>query len=287
MNRHYAIFVLLSIAVIAAGCARQEGEVLAKVNDKVITLREFNKKIERLPKHYQDIVNAQKDKFLEEIISEELLYQEGQRQGIDQDEETREMVAEAEKKIVVSRFINDNVNEKVAIEEDELRKYYDEHSEEFMLPERWRASHILLDTRQEAEEVLGMLRSGSDFATLAQERSKDASAKQGGDVGFFSKGQLLPDFEDTAFELEVGQISEITETQFGYHLIKLTERKSPEVQDFGKIKDLIKKELERNRRKEVFDSILSDLREKADIAINEELIGEEEDKAEVAPDTEG
>jgi len=282
MKKWLVLFTISVIAISACGCARQDGKVLAKINDKVITLGEFNNKIERLPKHYQDIIMVQQKKFLDEIIREELLYQEGLRLKIDQDAETQEVITEARKKIIVARFINDKVNNAVQISDDELKKYYDEHSEEFMLPERWRASHILLSTRQEAEGIIAKLREGEPFDQLARESSTDATSKQGGDVGYFSKGQLIPEFEETCFSLEVGEMSDVVETQFGYHIIKLTERKSPELQEFDDISDLIKKELDRERKKEVFEEIMSDLREKADIVINEELIEEPEKEPEEA-----
>lgn len=272
MKRNLALIVCAAIAFFVSGCAKEGAKVLAKINDTVITVEEFNKKIERLPEHYQDIIKNQQKKFLDEIVREELLYQEALRLKIDRDQEAQEIISEAKRKILVSRLVNDKVSANVAVSDEELKQYYDEHSEEFMLPERWRASHILVETEEEAQEIKNRLDSGEVFEIVAQEKSKDATAKQGGDVGYFSKGQLIPEFEEASFALEIGQLSGIVKTQFGYHIIKLTDRKSPEVQGFDDVKDLIKKEQEREQQKEVFEALMSDLNQRANILIHEELL---------------
>lgn len=278
------LFVLLSsIAILLNGCEKRSEKVLAKVNDKVITLEEFNKRIGRLPEYYQEIVKGQKMKFLDDVISEELLYNEALKSKIDKDSETKEVIAEAKRKILVSRLIKDRVDDKISISDEDIKKYYDEHSEELMLPERWRASHILVDTLDEAKDIKEKLSQGASFEELAKEISKDATSEQGGDVGYFSKGQLIPEFEQACFALNVGEISDIVKTKFGYHVIKLTERKGPEVQEFSAIKELIKKELEREKRKQLFEELLGNLRKNANITIDKMLLSEPKPKEEPKP----
>lgn len=274
MRKVILMVLIASTALLTSGCGRKGEKVLAKVNERVITLDEFNKKIEILPAHYQEIIKGQKRKYLDDIIGEELLYQEALRSNIDKDSETQEVIAEAKKKIVVSRLIKDRVNDRVSISDEELKEYYDKHSEEFMLPERWRASHILLDTRQKAGDVKARLAEGASFEELAKEKSKDATSKRGGDVGFFSKGQLIPEFEEACFPLEVGEVSDIVKTQFGHHVIMLTDKKSPEVQEFSDVKDLIKKEQEREQKKQLLEEMMNKLRREAKITVNEGLLEE-------------
>lgn len=274
MKRITGILIALTLAVVITGCAKKGGQILARVNNTVITLDEFNKKIEMLPKQYQDIVKNQKKNFLDDIVKEELLYQEALKSNIDKDPETQKVVEEAKKKIIVFRLINDRVNEKVSVSDEEIKKYYDEHSEDFLMPERWRASHILVSARQEAEDIKNKLAGGASFEDIAKEKSKDATAKQGGDVGYFSKGQLIPEFETACLALEIGQISDIVETKFGYHIIKLMDKKSPEVQKFEDVKDLIKKEREREQQKGLFENMMNDLMKSGKVTINSGLLGE-------------
>ncbi len=204
-----------------------------------------------------------------------MLYKEALKSNIEKDPETQEVIAAARKKILVSSLIKMRVQDKASISEEDIKTYYDEHSEEFMLPERWRASHILLNTAEEAEEIKERLNQGASFEELAENRSKDATSKKQGDVGYFSKGQLIPEFENACFELEVGETRGVIQTQFGYHIIKLTDKKSPEVQEFEKVQGLIRKELERERKQQLLDTLITDLRNNAKITINEELIAEE------------
>ena len=274
MKKFRFLVLFISMALALSACGNKDRKVLARINDEVITLEEFNNDIERLPKHYQDMIVGQKKKFLDEIIKEELLYKEALKSNIDKDTETQELIAEARKKILVSSLIKSRVDNKAFLSEDDLREYYDQHSEEFMLPERWRASHIVVDTPEEAREIREKLNEGVSFEELAENRSKDATAKEGGDIGYFSKGQLIPEFQNACFELKIGQISDVVETPFGYHVIKLTDKKNPEVQEFSSVKELIRKELERTQKRELLDELITDLRNDAKITINEELIEE-------------
>lgn len=274
MKKFRFLVLFISMALALSACGNKDRKVLARINDEVITLEEFNNDIERLPKHYQDMIVGQKKKFLDEIIKEELLYKEALKSNIDKDAETQELIAEARKKILVSSLIKSRVDNKAFLSEDDLREYYDQHSEEFMLPERWRASHIVVDTPEEAREIREKLNEGVSFEELAENRSKDATAKEGGDIGYFSKGQLIPEFQNACFELKIGQISDVVETPFGYHVIKLTDKKNPEVQEFSSVKELIRKELERTQKRELLDELITDLRNDAKITINEELIEE-------------
>ena len=267
-----ALFVSVILAL--SGCGNRGQKVLAKIGDRVITLEEFDKKIERLPKQYQEILRGQKKKFLDEIVQEELLHKEALKSKIDKDPETQEVIAEAKKRILVARLIKNRVQDKTFISEEEIKRYYDEHSEEFMLPERWRASHILVDTPEEAEKIREKLKQGASFEELAEKRSKDAASKKGGDVGYFSKGQLIPEFEKACFELELGELSDVIKTQFGYQVIKVTDRKSPEVQEFSSVGNIIKKDLERKRKTELLKELIADLQNNTKITINEELLSE-------------
>lgn len=262
-------------AVSLAGCGSESKRILAKVDGDRITFKDFNDRISKLPKQYQDIVRTQKRSYLDDLIMEKLLYKKAVQAGIDKDKETQEIITEAAKKIIIARLVEREVEKKVKISDDDVRKYYDEHSEEFMLPARWRASHILVDTQEEADVIKQKLAQGASFEELAREKSKDAAAKAGGDIGYFSKGQLVPEFEEECYKLKVGEASGITKTQFGYHVIMLTDKKNPEVQDFLAVKDMIKRELDREKKKALLDKMMQDARGNARIVINEKLLDEE------------
>ncbi|MEA3305904.1 MAG: peptidylprolyl isomerase, partial [Candidatus Omnitrophota bacterium] len=106
-------------------------------------------------------------------------------------------------------------------------------------------------------------------------KSKDATSQRGGDVGYFSKGQFIPEFENEVFKLKPGGISDVVKTGFGYHIIMLTDKKNPEVQELSAVKEPIRKELEKEQKKKLFEELMSGLKSNAAISINEELLKED------------
>ena len=256
-----------------SGCAKKvEGDVLAVVDGEIVTLQEFDGVISNMPEHYQTLVAKDKKKFLDDYIMQKLLLQEAGRAGIGSDPEIMNLIEEARKKILVAAFIKKEAGGKALLTDDALMVFYEGNKEQFAVPARWRASHILVATAVEAQQVKAELEAGADFAELAKERSKDTAAEKGGDVGYFSEGQLVPEFEAGCFALDPGELSDPIETQFGFHIIKLIDKQEAGVQEFAKVRDIISKEMERQKQQERLTVLFDDLRAKAEVTINEELI---------------
>ena len=170
----------------------------------------------------------------------------------------------------------------LAVTEADAKKYYGENASQFQTPEQVRASHILISTKptdpnadpnqvkvqakQKAEELLTKVKGGADFAALAKENSSCPSAAQGGDLGVFPRGQMVKPFEDAAFGLQVGEVSNLVETQFGYHIIKVTERHDPNQVAFEKAKTDIIEQLTQQKRAEAIRKYVESLRQGAKIA---------------------
>ena len=156
--------------------------------------------------------------------------------------------------------------------EADAKKYYDENVKEFQVPEQVRASHILIrpadpntdpnqakaQAKHKAEELLKKVKGGTDFATVAKESSEDPTTKdQGGDLRLFSRGLMYPTFENAAFGLKVGQVSDLVETPFGYHIIKVTEHHDPNQIAFEKAKTDIISGLTRQKKQEAAKKYVS------------------------------
>jgi len=179
-------------------------------------------------------------------------------------------------KLMMPRFAN-----MVNITEQDARAYYMEHPNDFKIPETVTASHILIspDTtdpnvdpnqaRAEAEtqikDLLSRVKAGADFAELARDYSSCPSASKGGSLGSFSRGQMVPPFEQAAFALEAGQISDVVETRFGYHIIKVHKHSPPAVMEFEQVKDDIIKTIEQQKRKDIIDEYVESLKAQANI----------------------
>src|SRR5450631_870295 len=146
--------------------------------------------------------------------------------------------------LIITNFIEKTIVPTVTVSEADARKFYDQNPDKFIKPEAVKASHILLGVdqkasaeekktaREKAEKLRKELAGGADFAALAKANSTCPSSQQGGDLGYFGKGQMVPAFEKAAFVLKPGEISDVVETQFGYHIIKLTEKKAAEKVEF-------------------------------------------------------
>jgi peptidyl-prolyl cis-trans isomerase C len=155
----------------------------------------------------------------------------------------------------INAFVENEVLSKVEITDAQLKAFYDEHPESFSKPESMRASHILIgvdagagaekrqQAKRKADEILAQVKSGADFAELAKSVSTCPSAEQGGDLGEFGRGQMVSPFEDAAFGLDAGAVSEVVETQFGYHIIKATGKNAAEIVPFEEVKGRIAKQL--------------------------------------------
>lgn len=167
----------------------------------------------------------------------------------------------------------------LVVTEASVRKYYDENPDEFKVPEQVRASHILVSTeptdpnadpnqvkakaQEKAEGLLKQVKEGGDFAALAKENSSCPSAAQGGDLGKFGRGQMVKPFEDTAFGLKVGEVSDVVETQFGFHIIKVTEHQDPNTVTFEAAKDRLMANLKGTQTQQAFRKYIGALQEKA------------------------
>ncbi|MFH0764446.1 MAG: peptidyl-prolyl cis-trans isomerase [Candidatus Omnitrophota bacterium] len=255
-------------------CAKKpsgDDRVLARVSNKFITVKDFKARIAKIPPYYRNIVEKDKKKYLDEVMIQMLCYEEAVREGIGRDKEIQEVINEARKKILIAKLIKDEVEDRMSVSEDEIRNFFETHRDEFKAPELWRASHILVNDEKEASGLADELARGASFEDLARKHSTDATASRGGDVGYFRRGQVVPDFEKACIKLNVGETSPIIRTQFGYHIIKLTDRKDPGLQNYEEAKGSIENELKRKKRSDLFNKLVLKLKSKYGVEVKEDV----------------
>ncbi len=165
--------------------------------------------------------------------------------------------------------------EKIEVTEEEIAKYYEENKDSFFQPESVKASHILVENKDEAELILNQLNDGiADFDKLAREKSICPSSEQGGDLGYFSRGQMVEEFEKVAFSLEIGEISDIVETEFGFHIIKCEDIREEHQQTFEEAKANIENRLKSQKQNETIQTLLTTLRDDSDVIIHYDFTSE-------------
>ncbi|NOZ24559.1 MAG: hypothetical protein GXO94_00455 [Nitrospirae bacterium] len=169
-------------------------------------------------------------------------------------------------------LLTKEIEDKVGVTDEEVKKYYDTHPDEFST-DRARASHILVKTKEEADSLLKRIRAGEDFAAIAKKNSIDkGSASKGGDLGFFGRGQMVPEFEKAVFSMKKGAVSDPVKTQFGYHIIKLTDLKKGQKIGYDKVKDDLSKRLLREKRRAAFDSYIEKLKGSYSVEIKDDRL---------------
>lgn len=273
------ILSLILAGFFVFGCAQQKssstGSVIAKVNNTSITKEDFLKESHLVPEWARQNFSTKdgKERFLDELIKKELIYQDAKNKGLDKDKEILAQVEEFKKMTLLSLVLKKEIEEKVQVADEEAKEFYDKNQDKFKRGEEVSASHILVGTEKEANDVLARLKKGEGFAKLATALSKDThSAAKGGDLGFFGRGRMVPEFEEAAFSLKPGEIGAPLKTQFGYHIIKVTERKEGAIVPFEEAKETVERQLLSEKQKSTFDAYVEGLKKKSKITTEDKAL---------------
>ncbi len=271
-----AILVLIALLFSCAKKGEQKSSAyVAKVGSVTITQDDVNREMKGLPDQIQKMFVGPDgaDRFVDELVKKEILYQEAKKKGYDKDPEFLKKVEEFKKLTLISLLLEKEIEDKAKVTDKDVKDYYESHKSEMTTSSQIRASHILVKSEDEAKKILDQVKKGGDFAKIAKEKSIDAgSAKNGGDLGFFSRGQMVPEFEQVAFSLKEGEIGGPVKTQFGYHIIKVTARKEGKIMEFDKIKDLLTQKVAAEKQKAAFDSYMEGLKKSYNVQKNKEAI---------------
>jgi len=266
------ILSLILAGFFVFGCTQQKGtstgSVIAKVNNAAITKEDFLKESKLVPEWAKQNFSTKdgKERFLEELIKKELIYQDAKNKGLDKDKEILAQVEEFKKMTLLSLVLKKEIEEKVQVSDEDAKDFYNKNQDKFKKGEEIKASHILVDMEKEAKDILARLKKGEDFAKLAMALSKDkGSAAKGGDLGSFTRGRMVPEFEEAAFSLKPGEISAPLKTQFGYHIIKVIERKEGNMVPFEEAKETVTRQLLSEKQKGAFDAYIEGLKKKSKV----------------------
>jgi peptidyl-prolyl cis-trans isomerase C len=174
--------------------------------------------------------------------------------------------------ILVQTLIQREILDKVAVNDEEVSEYYEQNKDSFTEKEQVHLYNILLESEEEAQDILEQLKAGGDFSEIAKEKSTGPSADKGGDLGYLTKGTMIPEIEEVVFTLEVEELSKVVKTDFGFHIFKITEKKPETVKTLEEAKEDILQTLLPTKQKEAFNNLLEELKGKVEIEINEEAI---------------
>ncbi len=249
------IVFLFAMLLILPPQAFASDDVLARVGDRVITKADLERIISYYPVAQQKKIAGNpvmKREVLERYIQGIVVSRIALSKGFDKSQNIKERLELMTNDFLANQYIQQDVIGKIEITEAEAREYHNKYKEEFITPEMVKVRHILIRSgknksanekkaaRDKAEAILKRIKGGEDFSKLAMEHSEDPRSKpRGGELDFFHRGMMVPEFEKVAFNLKPGQISELVETQFGYHIIKLDERKDARHLSFDETREKV------------------------------------------------
>ena len=296
-----AAICLLTGPAWADKAASSDKEV-ASVNGKHILKSQYDRELSVFQKRAAqkgrqlsdaDLLTVKK-RIVENLIEAEVLYQQSKKEieaikkrfpdeaaykkalkGMDVSE--KEIRVQIQRGQAINQLLDTNVRQKITVTKEESKIFYDKNPNMFKQPEQAKASHILIKMAPDAEEskknqarkkietVQKKVRQGEDFGLLAKANSEGPTAKRGGDLGYFGRGQMVKPFEDAVFALKVGEVSKIVETQFGYHLIKLTDKKAARTIPYKEVQLELEQYLKKDKEKTEIQNYIDNLKKSATI----------------------
>ena len=260
----------------ASGNGADANPVVAVVNGEEIRYDAVVESAKQLPQQYQQQFQRIFPALLDRMVDMQLLGEAALNSDVDQSEAFKQRMAEVREQVAREVFLNQKID--AYITEDRLRTAYEQYKQDNPPQEQVKASHILVEDKELAQKLITQLGEGAEFAELASEHSTGPSGKQGGDLGFFGKGEMVEPFSKAAFGLDVGEVvDEPVETQFGWHVIKVTDKRTQEPKSFEEMKEQLRQQV----RQQAVQAVLSDLREGAEIETFPERRKQVEDKPEL------
>ncbi len=292
-----SIVVLIAIILIFVNIGKiipkkqSTGGIAAIVNGEVITIEELDTQYNRFSPEEKNIIS--KEFLLDALIDNKLLLQKAAEKiiivtDLEIESEINKLKAQFQSEELFNQFLegqgmtinklreitieqlkirkvlNQEAFGEIEVTDYEIGKYYQENIGQFTAKEGGiRAAHILVDTLEDGKKILSMIKDGSDFKTLAKQYSKDTSAVNGGELGFFGKGVMVKEFEDAAFALKEEEISDVVKTEFGYHIIK----RESDIIPLKEVKLQIKQSLLFSKQRAVFTTYMDQLRAQSDVKI--------------------
>ncbi len=299
--------VVLIVASGLAGCRNQpesSSPVLLRIDDRAMTLDEFNHRFARTLPLDHTLAQNEKDElrrsFLRQVIDRELALAEAQRRGIRVEEaEVEAALAEIRRdypdgnfdsmlsrrnlslegiredlaeQLKIDKVLEREVHLKIKVEEQEIGDYYATHRDEFVRPLRVRARQILVDNEEQGEEILARLRDGASFIEMAQRFSLSPDGDQGGDLGFFPQGEMPSSFDEVVFDLPPGELSPLISSEYGYHIFRVEEVRPAQNLTLEQAEEEIRARLHRQKEAAARRAWLLELGARSELEVNWPLL---------------
>jgi peptidyl-prolyl cis-trans isomerase C len=272
------LLFLAMVMLLVASCAQdggKTGEYVAKIDGTAITKDAAQKEMNTLPPMAKQFFQGPEGnaRFVDELVKKEMLYLEAKKRGLDKDEEYQRKLEEFRKFSLINKLLEKEMETASKVSDEEMKAYYDQHKDDFTEKTQVRIGHIVVKNEEDAKKVYERLDKGEDFAKVASEMSIDkSSARSGGDLGTFKRGEMGPQLEATAFRLKKGEVSKTpVPGKDGLHILKLLDAKGTVV-EFDKVKGVLSQRLASEKQRDTFDKFLENLKKSYKVEVNKEAV---------------
>lgn len=241
-----------------------ENKVLAVAAGQEITQKDLDALIARYPADQQRYfaTGEGNKRLLDQTIGFELMTAYGKELELDKTKEYEDAMKAYAKEVVMQLAMNKVLSE-VEVKEEDLKKYYEDNKDRYTEQATVNAKHILVDNEEEAKKIKKEIENGEiSFEDAAKKYSSCPSNQQGGSLGAFGRGMMVPEFEDASFNAEIGVVTEPVKTQFGYHLIVVEEKNEAKTKSFEEVKNAVEKEYTNKAQYEKYEEVLDQLEKK-------------------------
>jgi parvulin-like peptidyl-prolyl isomerase len=286
---------------------KNNNKVVAFVNYDKIYLSQLRDETKQFSAKYGISFSENKERYkktakfiLDELILKKIYFQEAERLKITTDEDELENYlrhvvgdyskddfsrmfelrdidlskwkAQIRENRLFEKLIAEEVKDKIIVKESEIKAYYKAYSKDYMLPDRVQALQIVVNNELEAEAIYNKLQEGAAFFDLAKTKSMSPEGDKGGDLGFFSRGQMPKEFDDAIFNLKVGEFSKVVQTPYGYHIFKVIKKKPAKIMSLKDARGKIMEKLRKEKENKEFMNWIDNLRKKSVIVIKEDVL---------------
>lgn len=252
---------------------KMNNDILAIVEEVEITKQEMINIIKNLPQQQaMEVSDVEgRKRLLDEMVAGELLYLDAVENHFEEEEAFKKTMEEA-KRGLLQRYAIQRLLQDITSTEEELKAYYEKNKNRFLSPDQVRARHILVEAEAEAKKIKAEIESGLAFSEAATKYSTCPSKERGGDLGLFEKGRMVPEFEAVAFALEVGELSDLVKTQFGYHLIMVDEKQAASEMSLEQVASQLNQLVLQEKQADIYDRKLNELKSKYHVELNLEAL---------------
>jgi peptidyl-prolyl cis-trans isomerase C len=267
------MLLLFAAIIFIASCSKggvTQGSYVVKIDGTTLSQADVQEEMNSLPDMAKQFFAGPEgtSRFVDELVKKEMLYLEAKKRGLDKTKEFEKRVEEYKKVNLINQLLEIEIEANSKVTEKDAEDYYNSHKNDFMMRNEVRLGQIVVKNEDDARKVMERLTKGEDFAKVATAASIDKkSAKSGGFMGSFQRGQLAPEIEDTIFKLKDGGISSPMKLKDGIHIFRVVDIKGPVVK-FDQVKSMVMQRLTAEKQKGSFDKFIESLKKSYKVDIN-------------------